>query len=236
MPLVTVTSTEPVPAGETAVMEVAEFTVTRRLAWRRTRRLSPGEAGAGDGDRVPPAAGPKSGLMAVTVGASKAKRSAGLVAEVPLPLVTVTSTEPVPAGETAVMEVAEFTVTEAAGVAPNETVGSPVKPVPVMVTEVPPAAGPKSGLMAVTVGASKAKRSAGLVAEVPLPLVTVTSTVPDPAGAVAVSWVDERTTTDVPGVVPNLTVEPGTKLVPVTVTDVPLPPWSGAIDVTVGDP
>ena len=41
-----------------------------------------------------------------------------------------------------------------------------MKPVPVMVTEVPPAAGPKSGLMAETVGASKAKRSAGLVAEV----------------------------------------------------------------------
>ena len=128
----------------------------------------------------------------MTVGATKAERSAGLVAEVPLPLVTVTSTEPVPAGLAAVMEVAEFTVTvppwppparpEAAGVAPNETVESPVKPVPVMVTEVPPAAGPKSGLMAVTVGASKAKRSAGLVAEVPLPLVTVTSTEPVPAG------------------------------------------------------
>ena len=186
IPFVTVTSTVPDPAGLVAVMEVAEFTVTEAAGVAPNETVeSPVKPVPVMVTEVPPAAGPKSGLMAVTVGASKAKRSAGLVAEVPLPLVTVTSTEPVPAGETAVMEVAEFTVTEAAGVAPNETVESPMKPVPVMVTEVPPAAGPKSGLMAVTVGASKAKRSAGLVAEVPLPLVTVTSTEPVPAGETA---------------------------------------------------
>ena len=164
LPLVTVTSTEPVPAGETAVMEVAEITVTERLAWRRTRRRVTGEAGAGDGDRGPAAGGPKSGLMAVTVGARKANRSAGLVADGPLPLVTVTSTEPVPPGWWPAAEVAESTVTELAGVPPKVTAESPTKPVPVMVTEVPPALGPEVGADGGDGGQLKAKRSAGLVA------------------------------------------------------------------------
>ena len=47
---------------------------------------------------------------------------------------------------------AETTVTALAGVPPNDTVESAVKPVPVMVTEVPPPAGPWFGLMAVTAG------------------------------------------------------------------------------------
>ena len=68
--------------------------------------------------------------------------------EVPFPLETVTSTEPVPPGLVASSWVAETTVTALAGVPPNDTVESAVKPVPVIVTEVPPPAGPKSGLMA----------------------------------------------------------------------------------------
>ncbi len=65
---------------------------------------------------------------------------------------------------------------------------------PVMVTEVPPAAGPATGLTPVTAGGpSKTNRSAGLVALVPLEEVTVTSTVPACTGDVAVTWVDELT-------------------------------------------
>ena len=67
---------------------------------------------------------------------------------------TVTSTEPVPPGLVASSSVAETTVTALAGVPPKSTPESPTKPVPVTVTEVPPPAGPKSGLTAVTVGAS----------------------------------------------------------------------------------
>ena len=74
--------------------------------------------------------------------------------EVPFPLETVTSTEPVPPGLVASSWVAETTVTDVAGVPPKLTPESPTKPVPVTVTDVPPPAGPKSGLMAVTVGAS----------------------------------------------------------------------------------
>jgi hypothetical protein len=68
--------------------------------------------------------------------------SAELVALVPLGVVTVTSTVPVPAGETAVIEVSEMTLKLVALVEPNLTALAPVRLVPVMVTEVPPAAGP----------------------------------------------------------------------------------------------
>jgi hypothetical protein len=45
--------------------------------------------------------------------------------------------------------------------------------------------------------------SAAVVAEVPPEVVTVTFSVPDPAGEVAVSEVAEATVTPVAGVVPN---------------------------------
>ncbi len=46
----------------------------------------------------------------------------------------------------AVIWVAESTVNEVAAVAPKVTAVAPVKPVPVIVTEVPPACGPLFGL------------------------------------------------------------------------------------------
>ena len=57
----------------------------------------------------------------------------------------------VPAGEVALIEVGELAVKEPV-VAPNLTAVAPVKPVPVIVTEVPPASGPAVALMLVTVG------------------------------------------------------------------------------------
>ena len=57
-------------------------------------------------------------------------------------------------GVTAVIEVSETTVTELAAVPPIVTAVAPVKPVPVMVTLVPPALGPALGEIAVTVGAA----------------------------------------------------------------------------------
>jgi hypothetical protein len=80
------------------------------------------------------------------------KRSAVLVGLVPPGVVTVTSTTPEPAGAVAVIWVSELTVTLVAAVAPNLTDVAPVKPVPVIVTTVPPAAGPEVGLMPVTLG------------------------------------------------------------------------------------
>ena len=47
---------------------------------------------------------------------------------------------------------AELTVKLVAAVAPNVTAVAPVKPVPVITTEVPPANGPAAGEMLVTDG------------------------------------------------------------------------------------
>ena len=55
-------------------------------------------------------------------------------------------------GEVAVISVAETTVTPVAGVAPKATVDVGVKPVPLIVTLVPPARGPSLTLSEVTVG------------------------------------------------------------------------------------
>ena len=69
--------------------------------------------------------------------------------------VTVTSTVPAAsAGLVAVICVAETTITLVAAVVPKSTAVAPLKPVPVIVTDVPPADGPAAGLTAVTVGAA----------------------------------------------------------------------------------
>jgi len=66
----------------------------------------------------------------------------------------VTSTVPLPGGEVAVIEVAEFTVKLVALAAPNLTAVAPVKPLPAMATDVPPSAVPDVGEIDVTLGAS----------------------------------------------------------------------------------
>ncbi len=71
---------------------------------------------------------------------------------VPPAAVTETLTAPLsPAGATAVIDVAELTAKLVAAVDPKSTAVTPVKFVPVMVTDVP--AAPEAGLMAVNVGA-----------------------------------------------------------------------------------
>ena len=52
---------------------------------------------------------------------------------------------PVPAGLSAVIEVSLTTVKFVAGIVPKSTAVAPVKPVPVIVTKVPPASGPAVG-------------------------------------------------------------------------------------------
>jgi hypothetical protein len=105
---------------------------------------------------VPPVSGPAFGLTAVTAGTgSYVNLSAALVADVPPAVVTMMSTVPAgTAGDVAVIDVAELTVTLVAGCpVPNSTVVAPTtKFVPVIVTEVPPATGPALGAMPVTVG------------------------------------------------------------------------------------
>jgi hypothetical protein len=74
------------------------------------------------------------------------------------------------------------------------------------------------------------------VALVPPGVVTVTSTVPLPAGEVAEMLLELLTVKVVAAVPPNFTAVAPVKFVPVTVTEVPLPagPEDGLTDVTVG--
>ena len=80
--------------------------------------------------------------------------SAAEVGDVPPAVVTVTSTVPLPAGEVAVIDVAEFTEKPVALLAPNFTAVAPVKFAPVMVTDVPPSAVPEVGEIELTDGAA----------------------------------------------------------------------------------
>jgi len=158
--------------------------------------------------------------------------------EVPPGVVTVTVTVPAtPVGEVAVIEVAETTTTFVAELAPNFTAVAPVKSVPVMVTEVPPAAGPLVGLSDVTVGAATYVKLTRLL-DVPPGVVTVTFAAPAaPAGALAVIWVVDTKFTVALALPPKFTVvAPETNPVPVMVTDVPpaVDPLVGLNDVTVG--
>ena len=59
------------------------------------------------------------------------------------------------AGETAVISVAETTVKLVAATVPKSTLVAPVKPVPVMVTVVPPAVVPEVGEIEVTAGTAR---------------------------------------------------------------------------------
>ena len=93
-----------------------------------------------------------------------------LVVLVPPEVVTVRFTVPEPAGEVAVSEVIELSVTFVAAVPPKLTVAPVTKFVPVTVTVVPPAAGPEVGLRELTVGvevlADDASRRAPTAADV----------------------------------------------------------------------
>jgi len=99
-------------------------------------------------------------------------RSALSVALVPFGVLTITLTPPLPApgGEVTAICVAEVTA-KVAAVDPKCTAVAPVKLVPVIVTEVPPAGEPVLGAMPVTAGPGPA--AAARVSE--LWVVTVTS-------------------------------------------------------------
>ncbi len=85
---------------------------------------------------------------------------------------------------TAVIEVALTTITLVAATPPIVTVAPVVKPVPVSVTAVPPAAGPLTGLIAVTVGAATNVKPFARLPLWPSRLVTTTSTAPGACAAV----------------------------------------------------
>jgi len=129
------------------------------------------------------------------------------------------------------------TVTAVAALPPNVTVAPERKFVPEIVTLVPPAVVPAFGETPVTVGVGTAYVKP--LARLPLCPLSLTVTVTEPAefaGVVAVIVVLLATVTFVAAAVPNVTVAPETKLVPVMVTLVPptVVPVFGETPVTVG--
>src|SRR5205807_8275 len=143
--------------------------------------------------------------------------SAEVTGLVPAGVVTVTSTAPwAPAGAVTVIDVAVNAVTLPA-LAPKLTVGVPgVKLVPEMVTTVPPAVVPEPGLTPLTVGPLRYVKVSAAVAElVPFGVVTVTSTFPVPAGAVALMDVSDPTVKGA-GTDPKRTAVAPVKAVPAT--------------------
>ena len=128
------------------------------------------------------------------------------------------------AGTVAAICVAEFTVKLVAFVPPKVTLVAPVKLLPVMVTDVPPAVDPAEGLTPVIAGPGtlKVNWSADDVLEVPLEFETVISTSPEECiGDVAVIWVAEFTVKLDALVPPKETELAPVKLLPVMMTEVP---------------
>src|SRR6266852_5245565 len=131
----------------------------------------------------------------------------------------------------AVICVAELTMKKLAGTVPKFTAVVPLKFVPVSTTWVPPDVETKVDAIPVTVGAEPrvyVNWSLEEVADVPLTVVTRTSTVPtDSAGAVVVIDVAELTVKLLAGVEPNEMLATkdlllaSMKLVPLIVTEVP---------------
>jgi hypothetical protein len=195
---------------------------------------------------VPPTGKPMFGLMPWTDGGVVAlekykNRSADDVAEVPPGVVTVTFTAPalVTAGLTTTIWLAVLLIRLVTAAVPKFTAVAPARFVPVIVTNVPPVTGPTVGLRPVTTGAATyVNLSAGDVADFPVGVVTVTSTVPVPEGLGAVMVVALTTITPVAWFEPKLTAVAPVNPVPVIVTSVPpnKGPADGLTPVIVGAP
>src|SRR5260370_28756808 len=114
---------------------------------------------------------------------------------------------------------------DAAAVPPKVTAVAPRKPVPVIVTTVPPPVPPVDGFKELTVGAETAlyvKWSALPVEDVAAKVVTVMSTVPAvPGGAVATMAASDSTLNASAAAVPNCTPFAPVKPLPLTVTPGP---------------
>jgi hypothetical protein len=185
---------------------------------------------------VPPVVAPELGEIELIVGAGATYVYALLSVPLrPFPFVTTTSTTPdVRAGVVAVIVVVLTTLILVAVVPPNVTVASPEKPVPAIVTLVPPLVAPDAGATLVGAGTVTYVYPPTSVTFSAAESVITTSMVPSAcAGATAVMRV-AVIVTPVAAAPPKLTVVPLTNPVPVKVTVVPpvARPDTGAIEST----
>jgi hypothetical protein len=127
---------------------------------------------------VPPALGPLFGVTELTVGAATYVKHPVHVALCASGFVTITLTAPAACAVVVpVIEVASIVTTVRAD-PPNETVAPDTKPLPLIVTDVPPAAFPLFGATDVTAGAARYVKQPMHVAFCASGFVTVTFTVP----------------------------------------------------------
>jgi hypothetical protein len=217
------------PAGTVAVTCVAESTVNDVAATPLNLTAVAPVRFVPVITTVAPTA-PEVGVNEVTLGAGIIVNEPALV---PVPPGVVMAIGPVvaAAGTVAVTCVAESTVYTVVPTPLKLTAVAPVRFVPVMTTVVP--APPLVGVNEVTVGAGRTVKLAALV-PVPAGAVTEIGPVVAPAGTVAVIWVFELTVNAIAETPLNLTAVAPVRFVPVTTTDVPMPPLAGAKEVTVG--
>ena len=209
-----------VPAGVTAVILVALIADTFAAAVPPMVTVAPAANPVPVIEiAVPPAVGPVAGATLVTTGGATYTNAAASVAFCPSGFVTVTAAGPAdPAGAVAAIVVLFTTFTDVASAPPTRTLALATKFDPVIVSDVPPDAGPEPGVTPLTVGGAMYVNAPARVPLCPSALVTVTSTGPvAPAGVTAVIVVALTTATLVAGLAPIVTVAPAVKLVPVIV-------------------
>lgn len=156
--------------------------------------------------------------------------------EPPTVVKTTLAAPTVPDGVTAVTE-EELTLTsDVATVPPTVTLNVPLKFVPVMVMDVPPAIGPTDGDTKEITGAATYVKPPVNVSEPPRVVRTTLTAPADFAGVTTVTEVALTLVSDVPAVPPKATPLVFDKLVPVIVTVVPpdVGPVIGVNDVIVG--
>jgi hypothetical protein len=134
-------------------------------------------------------------------------------------------------GTVALSWVDETWVTLEAAVPLNFTVELLLNPTPVIVTTVP--VGPLLGLKPVT---DRVTVKFEALVPVPAGVVTEILAVTAPFGTTALIWVPDTNVTEAEATVPNLTVAPVTKFVPLIVTVLPVIPEVGVNELTVGGP
>ena len=162
-----------------------------------------------------------------------------LAALVPPGVVTKTLAVPaLPAGVVQLTEVADVTVTPVHADPPTVMPVAPVRLVPVMVMDVPPAVGPLVGETEVTVGAATYVKKAFAV-NVPPGVVTITLVNPAlPLGVIQVAVVAEITLMDEHAEPPTVMLVAPVRLEPVMEMDVPpaVGPLAGEMEAIVGKP
>ena len=133
-------------------------------------------------------------------------------------------------GVNAVIEVELTTLAPLSTKPSSSTIAPFTKPLPVMVSEVPPAMGPSAGVIVPMVGAGFGVyvKPLAMLPACASGFVTVIGTVPaTPGGAIAVIEALLATTTFVARALPTVTVAPTRKLLPVSV--IAVPPFAGPL-------